>query len=238
MPLYRLENLQAFQAINVLSDPGVIGGPKIIPNCAEVRIGFTTAHSSAAYCILTGRYTGAFATTQTQVNSALSSLVSGATWTALAAFWPTTTGIGSVSVRDLNSAGNAYINSSGPAGLGTSVSAAVPSEMAVCVTFRTAKAGTGFRGRMYVPCWATNAIGSGDTVAAAAVTALQNWATTNIANAMTALSFTHAIAQPARKAYTGVTGTQHPARAAGSVDVTSRTVLNNTWDSQRRRGLA
>jgi len=74
-------------------------------------------------------------------------------------------------------------------------------------------------------------------MAAAAVTALGTWATDSLLQALEDQGYTPVIGQKARAAYTGTTGTQHPARPAGSEVITSATVKDNHWDTQRKRGL-
>lgn len=236
MPLVRLENFQQFSAINLLSDPGAIGGPKIIPNCAQISLVWTLPDTKLAHQVFTGRYPGTFNGTQAQANSIMTAFSSGGAWSTLAAFFSTDTFLSAVTIRDLNTANQPLIQSNVASAAGTSASPALPNETAVNVTLRTALAGRANRGRSYVPGWATNALGAGNVVAAAAVTALNAWAQT-WPNALAAGSYTLVIGQPARAAYTGSSGTQHPARAAGSVQVTSLVVRDNHWDSQRRRGL-
>lgn len=232
-----LANFQQFTAINLLVDPGHIGGPKVIPSCAEVKLVFALEDGKFGNIILTGRYAGSFNFTTTQATALWTALSSGAAWTALAGFLATSTNFGAVTLRDLN-VPNAPIIPSGGTGNapGTSASPALPNEVAIVVTKRTSRTGPGYRGRLYVPGFATNALGAGNIVAAGAVTAVQNWANT-IAGAFTAQGLTHVLGQPARAAYTGRTGTQHPARPAQSTDVSSVTVRDNHWDTQRRRGL-
>lgn len=236
MPIIRLDNFQPFQAINILSDPGAIGGPKVIPQCAQVRIRFTLTDGKTGYIVMAGRYAGAFAVTPTMVTTAHASLTSGATWTALAAHLAPTVSLSSLDVRDLAVAGQPLIGSTGPAVPGTSSGTALPDEVALCITLRTAKAGPAARGRMYFPGWATTALGTGGAPAAAAVTALNNWANSNLTTAFTNLSLTQCLALPARAAYEGATGTQHPARAASTLDLTGKAAEGTSWDSQRRRG--
>jgi hypothetical protein len=89
---------------------------------------------------------------------------------------------------------------------------------------------------MFVPGWATNALGTGNTINPAAVTALGNWGSI-IAGALSASGYIWCVGHVARQAYTGSTGTSHPARPAGSVPITTVAVRDNHWDSQRRRGL-
>ena len=237
MPIVRLDTAQQFLAINVLSDPGAIGGPYIVPQCARISLFFNQESGKAGKIILVGRYAGGFAGTPAQAQSILTALNTGAQWTALAAFLPTSTALNNVGIQNVAIAGQPVITATtGGGGAGTSASPSLPNEVAAVITKRTALVGKANRGRMYFPGWATNALGAGNVIAAAAVTALQNWANT-VNAALSAQGYTHVIGQPARNAYTGSTGTPHPARAATSVDVTALQVRDNHWDSQRRRGL-
>lgn len=231
-----LANFEQFTAINLLADPGHIGGPTIAPNVAEIRLNFALEDTKSAHCVLHGRYSSAFAGSLAQCNAIFAALSTGGSWTALAAFLATTTQFTGVSIRDINSAGNPYLSSNTAAVPGTSASPSLPNEVALVASLGTAKTGPGNRGRFYLPGWATNALGAGNVAAAAAVTAFNTWQTL-ILPAFSAQGYTWVIAQPARAAYVGSTGTSHPARPAGSAPVTTTITRDNHWDSQRRRGL-
>lgn len=234
--LVALENLQQFTAINVLSDPGATGGPYIVPQCARIVITFSQESARGCHIVLVGRYAGAFHGTTAEATAIMTSLTTGAAWVALAAFLASNTSIFSVSIQDVAVPNAAPVTSTGSLVPGTSASPALPNEVAACLTKRTALIGVANRGRMFFPGFATNALGAGNVIAAATVTALNNWAAT-ISGALQAQGYTHVIGQPARQAYMGSTGTSHPARAATSVAVTSVICRDNHWDSQRRRGL-
>lgn len=233
----RLDNLQPFQAVNLTSDPGAAPGPKLVPNCAIIGFAWTLEDGKIAHNILYGRYTGAFAGTQAQATAIMTALTTGGTWTALAAFLSTTTAFANVYIRDMNTPDNPIIYGTGSAVPGTSVSSALPNEVAAVITLLTAKAGQQNRGRMYVPGFATNALATGNVIAPAVLTALNNWAAV-IPSAFTAQGYTHVLGQPHRVAYTSpATGRVFPERLATSTPVTSRTAKDNHWDTQRRRGL-
>jgi hypothetical protein len=89
---------------------------------------------------------------------------------------------------------------------------------------------------MYVPGFASNAMATGNVIAATTMTAVNNWAGI-IAGVLSAQGYIWCVGHPARQAYTGITGTAHPARIAGTVPITTVSVRDNHWDSQRRRGL-
>lgn len=230
-----LANFQQFTAINVLSDPGASAGPVVIPNAAKFMLVWQLADGKIGRNVLGGIVQPSFIATATLAEAFRAAVVSGATWSALAAFLPTTVSLLRTEIQDIRSAGMTPVASTGASTPGTSASPALPSEVALVMTLRTARIGAQFRGRMYMPGWATNAIGAGDVAAAAAVTALQNFAN-NISTGISAGGGQWALLQPERQEYLGVTGTLHPARAANALPISATVVRDNHWDSQRRRG--
>jgi hypothetical protein len=236
--MVRLENFQSFQAINVLSDPGAVGGPRIVPNCVEFIIQWQLTNGKIANQVL-GMIVGAsYNPTVANAEAGRASLVSGANWTTLAAFIIPTARISAVLLRDIRQPNLPLISSTGAATPGTSTGTALPDEVAFCITLRTNQTGPGNRGRSYIPGWATNAIGAGGIVAAGAVTAAAQWASNSWGPAMVAAGGTNiGLIQPARNAYIGSTGTSHPARNAQIIPITGIVARDNHWDSQRRRGL-
>lgn len=234
--ILRLENLQQFTAINVLSDPGAIGGPVVIPQATQVILSWNQDDGKIANNVLYGRYTGAFALTVANADSILTGLTTGANWTALAARLSTATRLAKVSFRDVNTPNQPLISSVGTGALGTDATGTLPNEIAFVLTLRTAFTGPQNRGRIYIPGWGLSAMAGGNTVSSAAQTAAQNWGST-IAGVLNGVGLLFSIGHPARQAYTGSTGTQHPARVAGTVPVTTIVARDNHWDTQRRRGL-
>lgn len=234
--IVRLDTVQQFAAINLTSDPGYDRGNRVIDQCAEIRLVWLQENGVIAHNVLHGRYTGTFAGTQAQCNAILTGLGSGAQWTAMAAFMPPATALGFVQIRDLGAANQPYISSNGSAHAGTSASPSLPNEVAACLTLRTAFIGRQHRGRIYVPGFATNALGAGNVIAAAAVTAIANWGSI-IAGVLNAQGYLFSLAHFHRLAYTSDSGTDHPERPAGTVPIQSVEMRDNHWDTQRGRGL-
>jgi len=237
MPRYvSLENLQQFTAVKLQFDAGSIGGPKVIPSAAEITLYWSLGSGKVGHNVLTGRYQGSFAGTQAQATAILTALTGGAQWAALAGFIAPTVLLNGLSIRDLAQPNQPIITNTSGGGPGTSAGVELPNEVAAVITTRTAFTGPANRGRLYIPGWATNALGTGNQMATPARTALTNWATI-IAGALSGSGYTWCIGHQARAAYTGSSGTQHPARVAGTVPITTVEVRDAHWDSQRRRGL-
>ena len=237
MRVVNIEAFQQFTAVQLLSDPGHIGGPVVVPNGIKLMIVWTLADGKIARNVLGGIAPAGYSPTTALAEAARAALVAGSGWSTLAGFLAPTISLTRVELQDIRSAHNAAIPSTGAATPGTSAGTALPSEVAAVISIRTAKTGQAGRGRAYIPGWATNALGASDLIAAAAFTALTNW-TTNISNAITAAGLSWALILPERNGYTSPsTGTVHAHRDAVMAPVTSSLVRDNHWDSQRRRGL-
>lgn len=232
-----LSNFQQFTAINLLADPGHDPQPKPIPACMEVRINYALEDGKVAHNVLHARYTGGYPGNVALANSLQTAINQAFTNTNLLIYLHTSTQITGVSLRDRGALNTPYVDSSGAAIVGTGTGSALPNEVAACLTQRTAIAGPGGRGRIYIPGFATVALGAGNVIAAATVTGLNNFGNTLRANINAVGGLTMCLALPSRVAYTGSTGTQHAQRPAQTADVASITCRDNHWDSQRRRGL-
>lgn len=235
-PLVRLENFQQFAAINVLSDPGHIAGPVVIPSCAQIVLRFNLPAGKVAHTIVYGRYASSFAGSPTQAQALFAALSTGANWTAVQSRLHLATAFAGVDLRDVSVPNAPIISSTGTAVAGTGTGGLLPDESAIVVTLRTAFTGPGFRGRMYFSGWDALQVAAGGGIAAALMTALQNWAQ-GFTSIFAGQGYTWVLGQPARAAYTGSTGRQHPARAAMSTNISAAVVRDNHWDTQRRRGL-
>jgi|tagenome__1003787_1003787.scaffolds.fasta_scaffold20527198_2 hypothetical protein len=233
---YSLDSFQQFTAINVLLDPGVIGGPVVIPNGIRIIIRWNLANGKVARNVLGGLVAGGFNPTTAVAQAIYAGISTGGTWTALAAQLSTTTFIAGVDLLDIRAANLPLVSSTGAPVPGTAAGAPHPSETSLVVTLRTGRTGPSGRGRLYMPPFSQLTQAVGDFAGTTTVTAVQNWAA-NVQSVLSGQSITPALALPARAAYTGISGTAHPARAASMLPITSSLVRDNHWDSQRRRGL-
>jgi hypothetical protein len=236
MKIVPLSDLQQFQAVELLLDPGHIPGPKIAPNCVEVRWRWSQADGKLAFNVTHARYTPPYPGTVTLANAIQSSLVSLLTSAALDTALSTSTSFLGVDLRDINAAGFPLIASTGAAHPGTRAEPPMPNEIAAALTLRTQFTGQGNRGRIFLPGFGSNLTTANGVIDAATKTILDNFAN-GVMAVYTSNALTMAIAKPARAAYTGSTGRAHPARAASTEAVTSVICRDNHWDTQRRRGL-
>ena len=124
--LVRFDTLQPFQAVNVLLDPGAIGGPIVIPNCTQVVLRWTMADGKSGHNVMYGRSAGIPAPTVAQANSILTGLSTGAGWTAMAATLSTSTSLAGVTLRSVHAAFQPVVESTGAAVPGADTNIALP----------------------------------------------------------------------------------------------------------------
>jgi hypothetical protein len=231
-----LANFQTFQAINVLSDPGHIGGAIVIPNCVRVILRWSLTNGKTAHNVIAGQVGASFTPTAAIAEAIRAGLVAGSNWTSYAGFLASTTALAGVDIQDLRSTTATIVSSTGASTPGTSVSAAVPGEVSAVVTVKTNMRGPAGRGRIYLTGFATNGLGAGDLISGGLQGAISVFIN-NLSTAFTGQGITPGLAQPARNAYTGSTGTSHPARVASVVTPVTFAQRDQHWDTQRRRGL-
>lgn len=218
-----------------MADPGRIAGPVQIPNCIEVDLVWNLASGKQVKNVLHGQVAAGFNATAAVAQAIYAAIIASGQWTAWAAFLHTTASLAGVNLRDLRTLNMPVVTSTGAATAGTGAGTALPPGVSSTVTLRTASAGRGFRGRVYLP----GLDSSGITAATGAMTAGAQTAAVNfiteVQTALTASAITLSIAQPQRQAYTGRKGRAIPARAANVVNVTSITSRLLALTSQRRR---
>jgi len=217
-----------------MPDDGRIPGPIVIPNAVQLRLLFTLPNTKVARCVFHASAAGGFSATSTVAEAIFAALKAAAGWTN----WRTQLSSGvtfsGVELRDLRTPNQPIVTSTGAAAAGTGAGTALPPGDALTVTLRTAGAGRGFRGRVYLPGLDSSALAAGGVASATTVTNSAAFVTA-LQTAMASSGLTMAIAQPARQAYTGVTGVNYAARNAGLATVTSIVTRNNIIDHQRRR---
>lgn len=217
-----------------MTDLGRIPGPVVIPNCVMVRLEWLTPSSRLIFNILHTIVAPGFVANVAVANALQTAIGGHLVTSGLAAFMPAATSFANVGLRDLRAANLPLVEGTGAGTAGTSASGAFPANVALVCTLRTAQAGRAFRGRVYIPNWATNAAVAAGTASAAAQTAVETFMANVIAD-LAASAMTLCIAQPARAQYTTAKGRVIPARAANTVPVAAALVRNGLFDSQRRR---
>lgn len=217
-----------------MADPGRIPGSVVIPATVQVVLNWTLPSGKTVHNVLHALVGSGFAADAATAQAIYAAIIASAGWTAWKARINSGVSFAGVSLRDLRAAFLPLAESTGAATPGTGAGTALPPGNALVVTLRTANAGRGFRGRVYLPGLDTGALAAGGVAAAGTMTDAAGFVSA-VSAALTASGGTLAIAQPARAAYTGSGNTPHSARSAAAQTVTSIVVRDNTIDSQRRR---
>lgn len=216
-------------------DAGRIGGPIIIANCIEVDLVWNITGSKQVKNVLHGQVAGGFTATAAIAEAVRAAIVASGQWTAYKPYVNAGCSFQGVNLRDLRTANMPLVSSTGGSTAGTGAGLALAAGVAACITLRTASAGRGGRGRVYLPGLDSTSLNTTTgNFLAAFQTAAQNFMT-EVGTALAASAITLSIANPARQQFTGITGTVHPARPANLLNVTSNTMRSLTPTSQRRR---
>jgi hypothetical protein len=216
-------------------DLGRIPGPMVIPNCIEVDLLWNLASGKQVKNVLHGQVAAGFTATAAVAQAVFAAVLASASWTAWRALINSNAQFAGIQLRDLRTANMPFVTSTGVAVAGTGVATALPPGVSLVISERTAQAGRGFRGRIYLPGLDSAAV----TAATGAATPAANTAAVNfvtaVSTALTASAITLSIANPARQAYTGRTGRAIPLRPNGVINVTSIVARLTALTSQRRR---
>jgi hypothetical protein len=216
-------------------DAGRIAGPIVIPTAIEVDLVWNLASGKQVKNVLHGIVGGGFTVTAAVAQAVYANIIASAAWTAWAALLHTTASFQGVNLRDLRQASMPLVSSTGAATPGTGAGTALPPGTSLVISERTAGAGRGFRGRVYLPGLDSTAVVAATGAATgAANTAAVNFVT-QVQTSLTASAIALAIANPARQAYTGRKGRAIAARPAGIITVTSLVARLTALTSQRRR---
>lgn len=216
------------------TDGGKIPGPANVPGVIEIALAFLLPNSHPSRSVVHGAYTVVPPNMQTLANALFTS-ISSAWGTRLGALMSTGTSFQNVQVRDMTSFTNPIYISTGTVLPGTGSGTPMPADAAIVLSEQIAARGKGLKGRIYLAGWTVAADGGVGMITAAAQTAVNAFGT-DLMSAISGQSLVPCVAQVARQQYQGITGTVHPARGAGHVNVTSYVCKDLEWDSQRRRG--
>ena len=211
-----------------------VGGPEVVPSCGQIALlweqeGQRMSNIMHSQLVPTGPIDP---TAAEQIFSGIKAAAATTTW--LANVHPSCSLIG-VEVKDLRSAHQSVIQSTGPAVPGTGTGSPLSQMTAMAVTLRTAQSGAGFRGRVYLPGLdegtLLNARRFTDVAGAAAVAFVQG-----VQNVYTPIIGIPVVAQRALNADPNSSNPemQQP-RPAGTVPITGVNIANPRVDTQRRR---
>lgn len=220
-----------------MADPGRIPGPQLAPQTIEIDLLWSLASGKTGIKnVLHGNVGGGFTATSAIAQAIYAAILASGSWTAYVPYLHTTASFVGVQLRDVRSPNLPFVASTGAATAGTGAASALPPGVSLPITLRTANAGRGFRGRIYLPGLdSATLVAATGAVLPAAATAAVNYVTA-VQTALTGQGITLGIPQFGRQAYTGRKGRAIAARpAAAPITVTSIVNRLATFTSQRRR---
>lgn len=197
-----------------------------IGSAMQARLIFSRGGADAAVNVMHFRIDSLFLVNQAAANAFASSVDTLIVTSGYAGLMPTTDALARITLRDRRSA-NApeFVGIVGR--VGTNVTEALPGANSVVVTLRTALAGRGFRGRVYLGSWCEAANAVSGVIAPATITAavafIQGLRNPTISGVPATLAVAHQVAN-------GL-----PLEPGQLNDVTAHLVRDNQWDTQRRR---
>jgi len=146
------------------------------------------------------------------------------------------TGLGSVGIRDISTAGQPEYLDGGLGVVGTGTGDILPPQTAMVVSVRTARSGASYRGRIYLGGFIepdNEAAGQSSQALATACVAFID----GVADALSASGMTLGVLSRPREAKT-IPAKEITAKAGFITPMTIVEVNNLLWDTQRRRGTA
>lgn len=205
---------------------------KVIPNCVEIKlhwlygavVGFNVLHAQR----------GSTAVNQALADNLFTTLAPQLSASGLALELHTTTAFQHIGVRDLSSADQPEFVSTGSAVNGAGTGNPLPPQVALCVTYKANLVGRSNRGRSYLGGFADSATTAQGRATPATTAAAQTFMT-SVNATLAAQGMVPAIGQIALPQRTNAAGETLPARPAGTVPIVTTTVLDNIFDTQRRR---
>lgn len=215
-------------------DGGHIKGAANVPLCIEIKIIQTLPNSKPFVNVVHGSYVTPPADMQVLANTLWSS-ISTAWQTDLGPALDVATKINRVEVRNMADHTMPVFIGTGVALTGSDATGTMPVNNSIVLTENVAKRGKGLKGRLYLGGFgkiSDSGAGQISPIAQAAVTSYG----TALFNAITGAPLTPCVAQVHRQDYTGLTGAVIPDRPAGTAAVTSYSLKDTLWDTQRRRG--
>ena len=214
-----------------------VPGPVVIPNCAEVKLLWSQGQLTLSN-VFHGNLTVAGPLNPAMAESIFSAIkANAATTTWFARLHTSITFIG-VHVKDLRTANQPTITSTGASLAGTGTGTQLPQDSALVVTLRTAFSGKGFVGRAYLP--GLDSLQLADSRHFISTTVFDNSATgfcNAVNSAMTAQGIPWVIGQRALQANTtpGAPPALAQPRPANTIPITAAVIVDHRIDSQRKR---
>jgi hypothetical protein len=216
------------------SSPGYHPGFVAIPDTVQLRLIWTLPNVRFGTNVLHGGIGTGDNPSPAKCDAFVNSLAASAGWAAYNPFLAGPTNLTAVDMRDLRGEGGQLVQSTVAPLSGTGTGAALPEEVALCLSIHSAIGGKHGRGRVYLPGLSTDGLDADGHVTSDLVTATLSLAD-GIKAAFIAAGLSWVVASRGHDSYTSpFTGLTVAADGPHSFLITNYKV-DNVFDSQRRR---
>jgi len=217
-----------------MASPGYIAGPLIIPLTFQMRLLWTLPNSKTATNVLHLIVPDGTVNSQALADALYDGIVGFGDTAPYLAYLSSETSLVGVDVRDIRTASQALFQSTGLATAGTGGGNALPEEVSLVVTLRTALAGRAHRGRIFLTGFDDSTLDvNGHADATFVLTTLAFVA--GIVAIIGENGMDLGVGHRGHAEYINAKGATVAAEAAGTDRVTNVIVRDNVFDSQRRR---
>jgi hypothetical protein len=214
--------------------PGYIPGPLVIPLTWQVRLAWILPNGRIATNVLHAIVPSGGDPDTDTCNALFDDIAAATETTAYFAFLAGTTALQFLDIRDLRVANMALVQSSSGAVPGTGTLHALPEEVALVVTLRSALAGRAHRGRVYLTGYDASAIDTAGHAVAGLTAGATDWMNM-VRSTFLGHGISLGIGHRGHAEYVNAKGATIAAEEPGTDLVTSCIVQDNVFDSQRRR---
>jgi len=217
-----------------VASPGYVPGPLVIPSTLQVRLGWVLPNGKSASNVLHAIVDDGLDNSVLLANSIYDAIAGSGETTTYLDFLSSETSLAFLDIRDLRTGSQTLFQSEGAALPGTGSGNALPEEVSLVVTLRSALAGRAHRGRVYLTGFDDSVLDVDGHCVSGASTAARNFVVA-ISGAMLTNGLALGIGHRGHAEYINAHGGTVAAEAPGTDLVTSILVRDNVFDSQRRR---
>jgi hypothetical protein len=217
-----------------MSSPGYIAGPLVIPETVQVRLKWFLPNGRTATNVFHGIVADGFANSVIACNFVYGAIAAWGDIDTYFDFLASTTSFLGVDIRDIRTPAQSIMESDGAAVPGTGTGNALPEEVSLVCTLRTALAGRAHRGRTYL-CGFDDSTLDAQGHAVSGLTASAQALVEQVQVGMTAAGIAMGVGHRGHAEYVNEKGATVAAELPGTDLVTQIRVRDNVFDSQRRR---
>lgn len=217
-----------------MTSPGYKAGPLVIPFTFQVRLIWALANGRQSTNVLHCIVADGLSASTTLATLVFDQIKADALTDTYLENINTAAALQRIDIRDIRTKSQSIFEAGGAAAPGTGGGNALPDEVALVVTLRTALAGPAHRGRVYLSGFDDSTLTAEGHATPGLTGAAQDWVG-RVGGILSANGMALGVGHRGHDAYTNAKGNTVDAELPGTDLVTSVIVRDNVFDSQRRR---